>query len=162
MATNFKHGLCDHVLYGRWRTIKKKCYRPKATNYKYYGAKGITMHEEWITDFKAFYDWCMTNGWKKELEICRIGDKGNYEPNNIIFQTPQRNHLDLIERQYKGIRVIETGKEFKCLQDAAKWIKESGKSKGTIKTIVFNIKRIANKTGYHTSYGYKWEWIDNT
>jgi hypothetical protein len=152
---SYKHGLCDHVLYDRWRTIKKKCYRPNATNYQWYGAKGVGMYEAWINDFKAFYDFCIDNGWKQGLEIARHGDTGNYEPGNIKFVTPEENHEELLQRQRKQIRNVESDIVFDSLQDAAKWVLDNGLSKGIIKTVVFNIKRVSRKGG--TAYGYHWE-----
>ncbi len=37
--------------------IKSRCYNPSAANYKSYGAKGVTMCDEWKNDFQAFAKW---------------------------------------------------------------------------------------------------------
>lgn len=65
-----KHGLTKkHPLYTIWCNIKRRCYVSNSKMYKYYGAKGVTMCDEWKGDFKAFHDWCIENGWGKGLEV---------------------------------------------------------------------------------------------
>lgn len=44
-----------HPLYQRWRTMMNRCYKENDVNYKNYGAKGITVHEQWH-DFWNFVD----------------------------------------------------------------------------------------------------------
>lgn len=43
--------------YSIYDGIKTRCYNPKAHNYKLYGAKGVTMCDEWLNDFQAFASW---------------------------------------------------------------------------------------------------------
>ncbi len=63
------HGLTNHPLYGVYHNIKNRCYNEKFKFYKNYGGAGVAMCEEWRNDFKAFYDWCIENGWERGLEI---------------------------------------------------------------------------------------------
>ena len=65
-----------------WHGIKQRCYYTKNIGYKDYGGRGITICDEWINDFQAFYDWSILNGYKKGLQIDRIDVNGNYEPSN--------------------------------------------------------------------------------
>ena len=65
----YKHGLAYHPLNHRWYSIKDKCYNEKCSQYYKYGALGVRMCDEWLNDFKAFYDWCMANGWEQGLQI---------------------------------------------------------------------------------------------
>lgn len=88
---NTTHGLSKHPLFRRWMNIKQRCYNEKHPFFKYYGFKGIVMCEEWKNNFKAFFDWCINNSWKKELVIDRIDSNSNYEPNNCQFLTPSEN-----------------------------------------------------------------------
>jgi hypothetical protein len=53
----------------RYNGIKQRCYVENCKSYKWYGAKGVTMCDEWLNDFDKFYDWCIENGFKKELHI---------------------------------------------------------------------------------------------
>lgn len=52
------------------------------------------MHRPWADDFKCFYDWCIENGWTKELELDRRENDGNYEPSNCRFVTHRQNSLN--------------------------------------------------------------------
>ena len=80
-----------------WSGIKGRCYCKTQTAYKAYGAKGITMCDEWRNDFKVFYNWAMTNGYNDELSIDRLESKGNYEPSNCRWATDrqQKNNRDI-------------------------------------------------------------------
>jgi hypothetical protein len=87
-----KHGIANkHPLYKVWKNAKTRCYLKNNQDYKSYGLKGIKVCDEWKHDFKAFYDWCLSNGWKKELVIDRIDPKKDYEPSNCQFITPSEN-----------------------------------------------------------------------
>lgn len=76
------HGLIKSRLYSIWENMKSRCYNPNTNNYKYYGARGISICPEWKDDFQIFYDWAMANGYSDELSIDRIDVDGNYEPSN--------------------------------------------------------------------------------
>ena len=101
----FKHGLRRTQLYNVWANIKTRCYNPKKDTYIYYGGKGITMCQEWLDDFKAFYNWSINNGYKKGLTIDRLNPNGNYEPSNCRWVTvsqQQNNKLNNHIIEYNG------------------------------------------------------------
>ena len=52
------------------------------SHYHRYGGRGILICDEWINNFKNFYDWAMENGYSDDLSIDRIDYDGNYEPSN--------------------------------------------------------------------------------
>lgn len=84
-------GLSHHTLYHKWLGIKKRCYDVHDSSYERYGGRGIQMCEEWLYSFKAFYDWSIDNGWEEGLQIDRIDNDGNYEPNNCRYVTLKEN-----------------------------------------------------------------------
>lgn len=86
-----KHGLCKHPLHTVWRGMKTRCYNENDKYYNCYGGRGITVCKEWINDFKCFYDWAITNGYKKGLTIDRKENDGGYIPNNCRFVTNAEN-----------------------------------------------------------------------
>ena len=96
---NFKHGFKYTRLYKIWGSMKKRCYNPNSPNYKYYGAKGIKICDEWKNDFKVFHDWAYANGYDENAEygkctIDRIDVNGNYEPSNcrwVDVKSQERN-----------------------------------------------------------------------
>lgn len=73
------------ILYRTWYTARKRCYDPTVRTYRWYGARGISMAEEWREDSEAFATWILANlGPRPEKHsLDRIdGDKG-YEPSNL-------------------------------------------------------------------------------
>lgn len=80
-----KHGLRKDPLYTTWACVKDRCNNDRHKSYKNYGGRGITMCDEWSNDFKKFYDWSIKNGYEKGLDIDRIDNDGNYEPDNCRY-----------------------------------------------------------------------------
>lgn len=64
-----------------WWGMIERCYRPNARSYKWYGAKGITVCDEW-KDFKAFEAWALSVGYENNLSIDRIDNSKGYSPDN--------------------------------------------------------------------------------
>lgn len=86
-----KHGYKGTRLYNVWATIKGRCLCKSNSAYHYYGAKGITVCEEWKNSFVAFKDWALQSGYKDTLQIDRINNNGNYTPENCRFVTNAEN-----------------------------------------------------------------------
>lgn len=83
-----RQGVVKHQrLYRQWYTMRRRCYDPSFICYKYYGAKGITVCDEWRTCYESFQAWALAHGWKKNLTLDRIDCKGNYEPANCRWLT---------------------------------------------------------------------------
>lgn len=77
-----KHNQRHTNLYEVWKSIKQRCFNVNNKSYKNYGARGITLCEDWKTNFKSFYKWSIDNGYQKGLTIDRIDNNGNYCPEN--------------------------------------------------------------------------------
>lgn len=76
------HGQKGTRLYRIWNGIKNRCTNANDESYKRYGARGISICDEWANDFMAFHDWAIENGYSDNLSIDRIDNNGNYEPSN--------------------------------------------------------------------------------
>lgn len=68
--------------YRAWMSIIDRCYNYYSLNYDWYGEKGITVCEEWLKSFKAFYD-AVGPAPTKEHMLIRIDKKVGYMPNNV-------------------------------------------------------------------------------
>lgn len=86
-----KHGLSETRIYKTWGNMKQRCYNPNDSKYGSYGGKGITVCDEWLHDFQAFYDWAMANGYTEELTIDRKDAKMGYSPDNCRWITMEEN-----------------------------------------------------------------------
>lgn len=83
---------------GVWHGMKCRCYTKSSNGYARYGNNGVRIGDEWLHNFKAFYDWCMANGWRKGLQIDKdikakeLGLTPNlYSPERCSIVTPKRN-----------------------------------------------------------------------
>lgn len=100
---NKTHGLCHTRLNRIYHEMKNRCLCKTSDKYKYYGGRGISICEEWLNDFKSFYDWAMSNGYSDDLTIDRINNDGNYEPSNCRWATRcQQIQNTSRTRNYKG------------------------------------------------------------
>lgn len=106
------HGLSKHSIYGVWKDMIRRCYDVNCKNYRYYGAKGISVCDEWKEDLMAFYNWSLENGWVEGLSIDRFPDnKGNYTPTNCRWadrETQDNNRTDCRILECRGKKLTVT------------------------------------------------------
>lgn len=93
------HGKSHSRLYGVFRDMKTRCYNKNCKDYKNYGARGITICDEWLQDFLAFERWAFEHGYdptapKLQCTIDRIDNEKGYCPENcrwVDIATQNRN-----------------------------------------------------------------------
>lgn len=64
----------DRVLQSRWSSILARCYNPNNKNYKNYGARGVTVSEDWF-NFSNFKKWFLENNWDINSDERLVIDK---------------------------------------------------------------------------------------
>lgn len=74
-------------LYGVWCAMKRRCLNSSVPEFKYYGGRGITVCDDWMSSWESFRDWAYNSGYKEGLTLERINVNGNYEPSNCCWIT---------------------------------------------------------------------------
>ena len=88
-----KHGLSKTRLYSIYTDMKQRCYNPNNQHYPWYGAKGITICDEWLGDngLQNFFDWALNHGYNENLTIDRLESDKGYSPENCQWITSSLN-----------------------------------------------------------------------
>lgn len=72
--------------YIAWDRMKSRCYNMKNRSYRWYGAKGVTVCDEWRQSFLSFYNH-VGKAPSPHHSLDRINTYGNYEPGNVKWST---------------------------------------------------------------------------
>ena len=99
-------------IYSAWNGMIQRCYSTKSHKYYAYGARGITVCEEWRNSYDAFYKWAIENGYEIGLWIERIDNNGNYCPENCKWATRKEQM-----RNTRRNRFIEYNGETRTLSE---------------------------------------------
>jgi len=96
IARSIRHGECKRGKwtpeYQAWRALTQRCNDPNATNYSYYGGRGIRVCERWA----KFENFLADVGRKPtpNHSIDRINVDGNYEPSNCRWATKAEQSIN--------------------------------------------------------------------
>ena len=94
-----------------WDKMLTRCYCPsKGRTYQRYGGRGISVCDEWRAGFDFFRDWALSNGYEEDLELDRIDNDGNYQPDNCHFVSRKDNN-----RNRRNCRLITFDGKQKCI-----------------------------------------------
>lgn len=106
-----KHNSYKDKLYKCWTAMKQRCLNPKNSYYKNYGARGISVCEEWQHNFIIFQKWAKENGYKDGLTLERKDVNGSYCPDNCKWiplskqaRNTTRNHYIEINGERKILK----------------------------------------------------------
>jgi hypothetical protein len=99
--------------YWSWVNMKARCSNPRATQFKDYGGRGITVCARWASSFEAF----LADVGPKPgpgFTIDRIDNAGHYEPGNVRWADEATQ-----KRNSRRNRFIEFAGERLCITDWA-------------------------------------------
>lgn len=110
------HGLSQTRLYKVWAGMISRCYNKNVSHFGDYGGRGITVSDEWRTDYMNFHR-DMNEGFTRGLQLDRIDVNGNYCKENCRWVTPKQNARNKRNSVYATINgetklVVEWAEEY--------------------------------------------------
>lgn len=83
---NYKHGMSGTRIHNIWKNMLARCSNPKASHYRYYGGRGVSVAARWKV-FTNFYE-DVGDPPSDNHSLDRWPDKdGNYGPTNFRWAT---------------------------------------------------------------------------
>ena len=80
------------------------CLNSKNPHFKYFGAKGISVCEEWVNSYEDFYLWANSNGYEDGLTILRRDENKDFTPDNCFFGKYERTTHGMSKSRIYHIR----------------------------------------------------------
>lgn len=110
--------------YNSWKAMRGRCLSPKSPSYRYYGARGVRICDQWLHSFATFLaDLGPKPGPGYSIE--RKDAAGNYEPGNCLWATAKVQARN--RPQYN--RPLKAGGATHCVGE---WSELTGIDRGTI------------------------------
>lgn len=103
--------------------MNARCHKPHHPSYRWYGARGISVCEEWRTSFPSFLKHVGPRPSSRH-SIERINNHVGYEPGNVKWATKEEQM-----RNQRGNHSITVGAVTKLITD---WAKDKGLHQTTI------------------------------
>jgi len=120
-----RHGMNKSPEHRSWVHMKQRCTNPKKREWLCYGGRGITVCDEWMRSFVAFYKHVGPRPTASH-SIDRIDVNKGYEPGNVRWAT-QQEQID----NTRTVRLVTIdGKT----QSISAWEREMGLPKGMVRS----------------------------
>lgn len=111
------HGACKDKAYSIWTAIKGRCFNANHSSYYNYGARGITMCDEWRYSYQAFSDYVGEPPSAKHT-IERLDNSRGYEPGNVKWATRKEQN-----RNTRVSRMVTFNGQTMCI---GAWSEQTG------------------------------------
>lgn len=124
-----------------FRHMMARCHTPSNVDYYNYGARGVTVCEEWRNDRNAFCKWALENGYADNLSIERIDSSKGYSPDNCKWANAeeQGRNTRRVKMTLEGAKEIRVKyKSNPCGKQVKLLASEYGVSDATIYLIIQN------------------------
>ena len=96
--------------YRSWESMIRRCTKPQSPDYKYYGARGITVCPRWLGD-TGFINFFADLGPRPSgTSLDRIDNEGNYEPSNCRWADEVTQKRNRRPQNSRGYRITQGGK----------------------------------------------------
>ncbi len=118
------HGKFGTAEWRAWAAMKSRCYLQTNKSYSSYGGRGISVCEEWLDSFEAFFaDMGVRPSAHHQLD--RINNNGNYERSNCRWATRKVNiNNRRVTVRYNGLTLRElaekSGENYATLKTRAR------------------------------------------
>lgn len=127
---NAKHGRSKERLHAVWSSMINRCYSPKNKCFQMYGARGISVCDEWKNDYMAFRAWAIENGYNEsaglgECTLDRIENSKGYSPENCRWASAAEQS----NNRRSNVMITAFGKT----QNILAWSRETGINYGTLR-----------------------------
>lgn len=107
-----RHGAAGTRLYMIWQEMLARCYRAESPSFKFYGARGISVCDEWRTSFESFAADMGDPPFGCSLE--RKNNDMNYSKDNCQWAT----HTEQMNNRRGNIIISFNGREMTMAQFA--------------------------------------------
>ena len=103
----------NHHLYKTFKAMHSRCYNQVNPSYLMYGAKGVTVCDEWEKSSKGFAKFLedMLPSWKPDLSLHRIDNIPLYSKYTCVWET------NSVQGKIPGLRLVAFGTTHKIILD---------------------------------------------
>lgn len=94
-----------------YKNMRSRCENPNSQAFPNYGARGISVCQEWIDSRESFVAWALSSGHSMELSLDRINNNSGYSKENCRWTTKTvqlRNQRRNVRITYDGVTLTKS------------------------------------------------------